>query len=578
MISSEPVRPSLLERRLTWKRMKQLQQLKGPSTRVAVLASFTADPIAPYLGTALHDEGITVAVEIAPFDQIDQCLLDPSMLGDPAPDLLIVWARLEDSFAGGPMPLVDGDAAGVLERFAVLAEHVVTRAVAGGTSVVVVLPAAGDVVPLGVGDAANVHGVSAVSHRVREALRFAVSGAPGVLVADADDVVRQLGSAAVFDHRRMALARVPYSEAAFAAMADRIARLVRVSMRGAAKVAVVDADNTLWGGVVGEDGADAIDLADNGPGVAFRSFQRYLLDLRRAGLLIALASKNNEDDAWEGFARGEMLLRREDLAAWRVGWEPKSAGIEAIADELNLGTASMVFVDDSGAELAEVASALPEVRGVQMPPDPVDWPAIARSGVFDRLPPTASDLARAGSYALETQRRTVRATTSLADYLASLGLIVRIFEPGQSDVARFAQLVAKTNQFTLGGDRHSEAQLTALLGNDRCAARLVEAVDAYGAYGVIGALIVRWEQEGPVRLDTFVLSCRAMGRGVEDAMLADAVRIARSVGTALTVRLVTTAKNTPIRRWLAGRGIEADRDATIAVADWPAHVGRGPNP
>ena len=544
-----------------------------------MLASFTANPIAPYLGTAFGDDGIDVAIEIGPFDQIEQCLLDPSILADPDVDVLVVWARLEDSFGAGPAPLVDGDATLVLERFARLSEQVIARASSGGATVVVVLPAVVDIVPLGVGDPGNVHGVVAVSHRVRETLRAGVAAMPGVLVADADDAVRELGAAAMFDHRRMALARVPYSEAGFALVADRMARLVRLSQRGAAKVAVLDADNTLWGGVVGEDGADGIDLDDIGPGASFRSFQRYLLDLRRAGLLLALSSKNNEDDAWDGFARPEMELRREDLAAWRVGWEPKSLGIEAMADELNLATASMVFVDDSGAEVAEVASALPDVRSIRMPADPADWPAVARSGVFDRLAPTASDLARAGSYAVETHRRSVRATTSLADYLESLGLVVRFYTPGPADLARLAQLVAKTNQFTLGGHRHSEAELAAMLIDDGVDVRLVEAIDTFGAYGVIGAFIVRHDRTGgpEARLDTFVLSCRAMGRGVEDAMLAEAVaRAATFDGRALTLEVTTTPKNAPMRRWMAGRGVTPDRDTRVAAASWPSHVTRDP--
>ena len=541
------------------------------SMRVGVLASFTANPIAAYLGTGLESAGMTAAVEVGPFDQIVQGLLGPSCFADGEPDVIVVWPRFEDIWARGVVPLLEGDSDAGHDQLLDICARTVGQAAASGTTMVLVLPAVPALRPLGVGDAGSVHAVAASATRTREAMRALAAGAPGVLVADAADINQELGRRSADDPRRMAAAAIPYTEEAFGFFADRLVNLLRIAKQGAAKVAVVDADNTLWGGVVGEDGAASIDLADNGPGVSYRQFQGYLRALRRAGLLLALASKNNEDDAWDGFARPEMVLGRDDLASWRVSWKPKSETIADMADELNIGVSAMVFIDDSGAEIAEVASSLPEVRALRMPADPAGWfDAIAASGLLDRLAPTTSDLGRAASYSQETQRRKVRSTASIADYLTSLALVVSIRVPSAADLDRVAQLIAKTNQFTLGTHRHSAAEVAVLMADTSVAVRIVDARDAFGDYGAVGAFVVRG-----ALLDTFVLSCRAMGRGVEDAMLAAAGEIAGlEIAVGIAVDIVETAKNAPLRQWMTGLGATAGIRYALGPVVWPVHIQR----
>lgn len=561
---------NLLQQRLAWGRITKNAD-RNVDLRVGVLASFTANPIGPYLGMELATCGFDAAVDIGPFDQITQGLMQPDMAFGEAVDVIVVWARLDDIWNRDQAPLIEGDGTRAHEIFESLVAQAGTVAADLGVSIVVVLPDIPQIRPLGVGDAGNRHGVAATSTAIREAIRSSVSSMPGVLLVDADEVVRELGAGQSYDHRRMASASIPYSEDFFSSVSRRIARLIRLDRRGSKKVAVVDADNTLWGGVIGEDGPDGIDLSESGPGSSYRAFQRYLTDLRRAGLLIAVASKNNETDFWEGFARREMVLQRSDLAAWRVGWEPKSIGIEEMADELNLGVASIVFIDDSHVEIGEVSGRQPEVTCLQMPADPAGWfAAIGDQGVLDRLPPTSSDLGRAASYAQETQRRVARSTASMEEFLGSLGLVMSVIDPTGSDLPRLSQLVAKTNQFTLGGHRHSEAEISGLLGSPNIRARMFSLVDNFGDYGVIGALIVDRQQEQAV-LDTFVLSCRAMGRGVEDAMLAVAVELSDGP---LSCRLVETAKNRPIRNWLESKAVTVDAPALANPPIWPSHISR----
>jgi FkbH-like protein len=208
-----------------------------------------------------------------------------------------------------------------------------------------------------------------------------------------------------------------------------------------------------------------------------------------------------------------------------------------------------------------------------MPADAVQWKQqLADSGALDRLAPTASDLGRAASYQVESTRRIAAQTMTRAEYLASLGIAVRIAPPGPTDLGRLAQLLAKTNQFTLGGTRHPEPLLAAWANDPAYAVRIVSAVDRFGDYGVIGALIVALGDDIP-RLDSFVLSCRAMGRGVEDAMLAAAFEAAAP--KPLHCTFIATDKNKPGLAFFSRFGVsEPGVDVALTPVDWPSHVER----
>lgn len=551
-----------------------MSTLSDDAPKTVVLATFTAQPLEGLLGFSLFNQGISSRVLTGPYDQIlPECLREGSETDLARPAIVVVWPRVEDLWRGSPGPLND-DLRTYVDPILELVDAAVEACRRWSATLVFVLPAQPEVRPLGVGDASNPQGVLAAWELLRTSARQSLSGVPGVLVVDAEQTVRRLGLEASSDPRLMTIARVPYTDVAFCGVADDIARVVSLARRGARKIAIVDADNTLWGGVVGEEGPTGIDLLDNGPGEAFRSFQAWLLELRRSGMIVALASKNNEPEVWEAFERREMVLQQSHLAAWRVNWDPKSINIEAMIEELNLGLASAVFIDDNPIELAEVGETLPEVALLQMPSDPALWVReIANSGLLDRLPPTREDLTRAESYLAESQRRIVREKLSPEQYLASLQISVLITDPSPADLPRLAQLVAKTNQFTLGGDRHDETALASMVASSTVFIRLVSVIDRFGDYGVVGATISIELPGGGRVLDTFVLSCRAMGRGVEEAMLADCLSFTGS----LVVAVSETARNLPGRTFFAKYGATPGVSATVVdVGDvaWPSHVER----
>lgn len=566
---------SLLRHRMRWRDI--IRSDRPVQMRVAILATFTANALEPYLGVALEDAGLPSEILIGPYNQIAQeCLSDQSQTARFKPNLIIVWPRFEELWGGRPLPLTENTAEYSREALD-LADAAMEAASRWQATLIFVLPAIPELRPLGVGDACNAAGVFAAAAQAREALRHRLAGRRGVLISDSEEAIRAIGTERAYDWRLMIFAHIPFSEEAFSIIGQRIARLIALSLRPARKVVVVDADNTLWGGAVGEDGPRDIDLRDNGRGEAYRNFQSFLLELHRAGVLLALCSKNNEADVWEAFERREMRLKKDHLSAWRVNWQAKPVGIREIAEELRLGLDGFVVIDDSSAEIAEIQAAFPELACIRMPDDPAEWlAAIQNTGLLDRLPPTAEDINRGAQYGRERLRiEQSRNASSPEEYLSKLGVAVSIFPPAPSDIPRLSQLVAKTNQLNLNCRRRSDAELTQVCADKQHLVRLVQARDDFGDYGIVGAYIVKLDSDS-ADLDTFLLSCRAMGRGIEEAMIANIFdEMSRMNIERMFAVVEEHPRNEPARRFFARIGCDVCEVASqIRRIDWPAYVGK----
>jgi amino acid adenylation domain-containing protein/FkbH-like protein/non-ribosomal peptide synthase protein (TIGR01720 family) len=339
---------------------------------------------------------------------------------------------------------------------------------------------------------------------------------------------------------------IPYTEDFFAALANTLARLRDLQARRPVKVYVVDADDTLWGGIVGEDGVQGIRLD-----AVHLQLQQSLLKARAAGALLCVVTKNNDDDVRAVFEQREMPLRWTHLTRVCAGWGPKSDSILGLARELALGLDSFVFIDDSPLECAQVLDACPGVLAIQLPTAPERAAFLRHLWLLDARAATREDAARAQMYAEELQRADARkATGSYAEFLASLDIQVDMQVLTHGDLPRVAQLSQRTNQFNTRGIRYTEAELETLLrtpGND---IRCVRVRDKYGDYGLVGSVFVSrgaqaWTVFG------FMLSCRVLGRGVEHALLRELAREAAASGAAtLSVDFAKLARNAPALQFL----------------------------
>ena len=314
------------------------------------------------------------------------------------------------------------------------------------------------------------------------------------------------------------------------------------------KAIAVDCDNTLWRGICGEEGAESVALDP-----PRRALQEFLLRQRDAGMLLCLASKNNEGDVWETFAaHPEFPLRPAHFAAWRLNWDSKATNLTAMAEELNIGVESFVFLDDNARETDEVAGALPGVLALTLPEELPTLPAwLDHIWAFDR--PVVTDEDRRRNASLEQTRefgRELHAATNLTEFIAGLKLRVDVAPLAGERLSRAAQLTQRTNQFNCTTVRRTEAELQALLQDGRFEIHSAEVSDRFGEYGLTGLLIVE-RREDVYRVDTFLLSCRVLGRGVEHRLLAFLGEHAEENGVRrVAIPFLPTRKNQPARAFL----------------------------
>jgi FkbH-like protein len=354
---------------------------------------------------------------------------------------------------------------------------------------------------------------------------------PNVLVHDTAALAANIGYRNWFDPRLWYLARCRLSQEAMKALAQGTVSLLRAWKGQTRKCVVLDLDNTLWGGVVGEDGMEGIALGEEGIGLAFAEFQDELLNLMRKGIILAICSKNNEEDALAVLRRHpSMRLKEDHFAALRINWRDKAANMRELASELNLALDSFVFIDDSPAERTLVRSELPEVLVPEWPKDP----ALYKSALLDlatvhllKLSITEEDRARTSMYLAEGERRTLLESSSgnLESYYRSLEMTAKVGFANSFTIPRIAQLTQKTNQFNVTTRRYSEADIRALSEAADALVLCLALSDRFSDNGIVGVMILRRLSAGEWYIDTLLLSCRVIGRTVENALVGFASRI-----------------------------------------------------
>jgi FkbH-like protein len=354
-----------------------------------------------------------------------------------------------------------------------------------------------------------------------------------VRVWDVEFITNRRGALNAVDDRAWFESKQPGSPDLLVDLARELVNVVTTLRRPPKKVLVLDLDNTLWGGVVGDDGLEGIEIGDTSPrGEAFKAFQRNVKALKERGVLLAVCSKNDHARAVEPFEKHpEMVLRMDDFAAFYANWEPKGNNIRRMAAELNLGLDSFVFVDDNAAEIENVRQFAPDVTGIHLGADPAEYVAILQDcRLFEPSNITADDAERTGKYKVELERKQLLASSADMDaYLASLEMEGTISALVPVDVPRVSQLINKSNQFNLTTRRRTEAEVAALIEAPGYACFSVRLKDRFGDHGLIGVGIGRVEGVEMV-IDTWLMSCRVLKRQVEDEVLNEFARLAAAKG------------------------------------------------
>ncbi len=511
------------------------------SLRVCILRNHTVDNIQLFLRGYARLQGIALECELAPFDQLLNIVLDKSSLLHQKPPDIIILSLVLETFTSGDLNFAPAD---VTERLLEIAS-----ALEADTNAIVVMNTFLLPAELSKGILTPKH-PQALEQKIKvlnDWIAAWVAGHNRFFMVDFAAIEARLSTAAARDLRMWYLAKSILSNRFLKEYAFEISKMMAALKGRAKKCLVLDADNTLWGGIVGEDGVDHLRLsADGYPGNIFYQFQRVVLDLQERGVLLVLCSKNNEADVWEVLDNHpECLIKKKHLAAWRINWQDKASNIKELAQELNIGLDSMVFIDDSPTECALVSESLPDVCVQMVPKELWNLPSLLlKEGLFDTLAISAEDAKRTQMYQAQAERnQTAKLFKNPEEFLASLDLKITIKPVASPDVPRAAQLTQKTNQFNLTTRRYSEAQLAAMINSSDHEVLMVNVSDRFGDFGMVGVAILRYDGVR-AEVDTFLLSCRVLGRKVEDVFLQHCLKHAKGRGMTQVLGVyIPTLKN-----------------------------------
>lgn len=526
-----------------------------PPLSVRIIGFSTTHGLAEHVATSLAAHGRRPVVAEADFGMALAELHAPAAGRDATLLLLDQDSTFPIDWRGG----LDAAGAAIEQRLASLEAAIRAFTARQQTPLVVnTLPAS--VSPnLGHLDRVLAVGAGRIVDRVNARLAELAADLGSLHLVDADVALAPLSAAHRLDAKLWYYGRFAYSDEATRLLAHAFGRAVHACLRPCAKVVAVDFDNTLWGGVFGDDGVEGLLCGDDFPGSAYKAFQRECLRLRAQGMLLVGLSKNNAD-AVDVFDRHPgMLLRRADFTACAIDWQPKPDNIRRLAAELNLGLDSFVFLDDSPHEREAMRRMCPAVVVPEMPVDVALRPAWLRS-LSETWPLrlTEEDAARAGMYAAHQRARELRETTaSYDDYLAALEQRLEVEPLSERTLGRVAQLHQRTNQFNLTTRRFTEADLQRFLRDGASACVLLGDVkDKFGEHGICIAAVATLD-EGRARIESFVMSCRVMGRQVEQAFLATLVEHLRRRGIAtIEGTYIPSAKNGMVGNFYGSSGFE----------------------
>ncbi|HEX9061554.1 MAG TPA: HAD-IIIC family phosphatase, partial [Clostridia bacterium] len=509
---------------------------------VAVAATFTAEPVESYINWWCRQFGVNTQIQFAPYNQVFQQLLDETSLISLNNGINILFVRFEDWLRLDR----SGEEAQIekLERnFNDLIEIIKTKKIE---------------IPYFIG-IFPVHDNLNFSNRVLNYIRglyerwtSTLKKVENINIIDCRALDEMYNICEVFDNHMDSEAHMPFSYMYYGALGTAVARKIISWKRQHFKVIVLDCDNTLWRGICGEDGAYGV-IVDE----PFRIMQEFLLECYKNGIVLALCSKNNEADVWEVFDKNHgMVLKKEHFVNWKINWHPKSVNIKEMAEELNLGTDSFIFIDDSAVECTEVMMNLPEVLTLRLPVDPAQVPAfLYHTWAFDRFKVTKEDAMRTKMYMAEQKRKNILdGVQSLDGFIKGLGLKMSINLAENTQMTRAVQLINKTNQFNLSVIRRTEEELKCLIEKQGYMCHVIEVSDRFGDYGLVGVVITKLCGSN-LYIDTFLLSCRVLGRKIEDAILVGLKKLSSQIGAnMLEADFRPTEKNMPIRSFLERTG------------------------
>ncbi len=561
------------------KRMGKLEAIGFTRVELGLLGSRTLSYLRDPLGAAGLARGLVVSVHEAPYDRVASFAFSASNCFERRLDAVL--AVLDEVSFQGSRPLLnraaEDEAVHEAERL-VSAIATAARSKTGCPAIIATLPP-----PYQLASAETATPGSSARFRLRVNMMLADGAAEGRwLIWDQAALAARVGLERWFDPIAYHSAKVPFSVQLCPLAADGVASLLAAMSGKSARALVLDLDNTLWGGVIGDDGIAGIRIGQNSAeGEAFVAFQDFLLGLRARGVVLAVCSKNTDAVAREPFRRHpEMVLKEDHIAVFQANWDDKATNLRAIAEALGLGLESLAFVDDNPAERERVRRELPLVSTIEVGEDPSFYiERVAQSGLFEHLPLNSDDLARASSYGGRAAVAEIRARVgNYEDYLKSLEMQMTIAPFDEVGRPRIVQLINKSNQFNLTTRRYNDEDVRRMQEDQGLFGWQVRLDDRFAQHGMIGVVIVR--KEGTEwEIDTWLQSCRVLERGVEQSIMNSLFQEAYAAGVeSIRGRYIPTERNGMVSEFyprlgfdVVGKNGDGSMDFACAVPRYAPH-------
>ena len=527
--------------------------------RIAILSDAASQQFVPVLKTLFHENGVNAAIYEGAFDAVELEVFNPaSSMYQFHPDLVILAnctqaLRTRYYQAGG----VENFAAVATERTLRIWDALQANCSARVIQCNYALPYERQ---FGNYDLKTPQSLYASALALNANIAAHARERPNVLLCDVEGIASYTGRKFWFDDRLWNMTKAFCQLEQLPLVAQTLVEITLSTLGRIVKCIILDLDNTLWGGVVGDDGPLGITIGAHGDGEAFHHLQSYLLSMKKRGILLAVCSKNNHDNAVQPFVENpEMVLKREDITVFVANWENKADNIRRIRDTLEIGFDSLVFLDDNSFERNLVRQFLPDVLVPELPEDPADYVrALSELNLFETNSFSAEDVQRSELYKRQADRQQLQSSfSSIDDYLRSLEMkiVVARFEPAK--LPRIAQLIQRSNQFNLTTHRHNEAQCEAMmLDKDGCLPLWASLSDRFGDHGLISIVILQWTS-GKLQILDWLMSCRVLARGVEHLLMTRVVEEAKQKGLPWIVgEYIPTAKNAMVQNFYAEFGFQ----------------------
>lgn len=547
--------------------------------KVAILSSFTINGLEEALRVKCAESDITCASYLCGYGQYNQDILDQSSkLYEFSPDItfMIIDTRsVLSTLFYTPYTIPANDRRTYIDkRVADFVNLVKTFKNRTGSKLVLTNCSIPTYSPYGICEVRTEYGLKEMVYDFNARLSDAFRSDPQVFLFDFNSFVAKYGEINVLDYRQFLVGDIKVSLSYIPHLAEELMGYVKANLGVNRKCIVLDLDNTLWGGIIGEEGFDRIDLSLKPPGMAFMEFQRVLLALYQRGVILAINSRNNEDEALRVIRDHPfMVLREEHFATMKINWSDKISNMKEIAQELNIGLDSIVYFDDDPINRELMSKAIPQIKTIDLPDDPSLYAStLMQINDFNTLVMTNEDRNRGEMYREEHKRTELkRSSSNLEDFLKQLEIRVTMKKANNFTIPRIAQLTLKTNQFNLTTRRYQEEDVETLAQDHTKLIGCAQTQDKFGDNGITGVYIVNKNHvDKEWFIDTFLLSCRVMGRGIEDAMMGYILSKAKEEGVIkVKAEFIPTKKNKPCEQLLPNFGFKKEGEQWVYTYNVP---------